>query len=60
MSNIIRVYLLIEIYTSVMDEKIAEGIASHWGLGLAHLLERRINIHHPDADKMSSQQGEKT
>ena len=56
MSNI-RVYLLMEIHTSVMDEKIAEGISSHWGLGLARLLERQINIHHPDADKVSSQQG---
>ena len=31
-----------EIYTSIMDEKVAEGIANQGGLGLAHLLIKQM------------------
>lgn len=31
-----------DIYTSMMDEKIAEGIASRGGLGLSHFLLRQL------------------
>jgi len=31
-----------DIYTSMLDEKIAEGIASRGGLGLSHLLLRHL------------------
>lgn len=31
-----------EIYTSMIDEKIAEGIASQGGLGLSHLMIRHM------------------
>lgn len=49
-----------DFYTSMMDEKIAEGIASQGGFGLSQLLDRRINIHSAGADKMSNHQGERS
>ena len=47
------------IYTSMMDEKIAEGIALQGGFGLSKLLEGQINIYPATADKMSNYQGER-
>lgn len=35
-----------DIYTSLMDEKIAEGIASKGGLGLSDLMTRHISKEH--------------
>lgn len=43
-----------DIYTSMMDEKIAEGIASQGGFGLSQLLERQINVNSADTDKVGS------
>ena len=48
-----------DFYTSMMDEKIAEGIALQGGFGLSQLLDRQINIHSTGADKMSNHQGER-
>ncbi len=45
-----------EIYTSMIDEKVAEGIATQGGLGLAHFIGRQINIHSLNADKVANHQ----
>lgn len=49
-----------DFYTSMMDEKIAEGIALQGGFGLSDLLEGQINIHPATTDKMSNYQGERS
>lgn len=43
-----------EIYTSMMDEHVAENIASKGGLGLSNLIEKQINHYLADTDKMNS------
>lgn len=53
-----------DIYTSMLDEKIAEGVASRGGLGLSHLLIRQlieeqqnkndpVNVAYMDADNVA-------